>query len=389
MSTSPLIERPLTKEREGTSNASCHTLALESYVKLLIQPGAGVNPLVSAINEAKSTVDIAIFRFDRREVERAVINAANRGVLVRALIAYKNRGGEKRLRDLETRLLGAGVTVARTADDLVRYHAKYLIVDGRELLLLAFNFTYLDIEQSRSFGVITTNKTAVEEASRLFEMDIKRQPYTSNVDWLVVSPANARRELAAFIKDAEKSLYIYDPCVSDPAMIRALEERGKNGVEVRILGHMTHRSETVQACKLHDMRLHTRMILRDGKHCFIGSQSLRTVELDRRREVGMIFDDADAIKSLEQTFLDDWKGSEAAKQTAKTEETPTTKMAKKVAKAVVKDMAAVTPMIETAIQEMGGTVELALNAEELEDSVKDAVKHAVRAAVKDAVVVEQ
>jgi cardiolipin synthase A/B len=348
-----------------------------------------VNPLVDALNAAKTTIDIAIFRFDRKEIERAMINAVNRGVQVRALIAYTNRGGEKRLRDLEARLLGAGVTVARTADDLVRYHAKYFIVDHRELHLLAFNFTYLDIEQSRSFAIITTDKSAVEEASRLFEMDMKRQPYTAKLDWLVVSPANARRELLAFIGGAKKTLHIYDPCVSDPAMIRALNERGKDGVEVKILGHLARHSEGVQACKLHDMRLHTRMILRDGTEGFLGSQSLRTVELDRRREVGMIFDEAPIVKSLTKTFLDDWKTAEAAKLKEKTEETPTTKVAKKVAKAIVKEMPSVTPMIETAIEEMGGKdLEFALNPEELEDTVKDAVKHAVKAAVRDAVVAE-
>jgi cardiolipin synthase len=356
-------------------------------VKLLTQPGDGVNPLVNAINSAKSTVDIAIFRFDRKEIERAMINAVNRGVQVRALIACVNRGGEKRLRDLEARLLGAGVTVARTADDLVRYHAKYLIIDRRELFLLAFNFTYLDIEQSRSFGVVTTDKSAVEEAAKLFEMDMKRQTYTAGLDWLVVSPANARRELSNFIKDAKKELYIYDPCISDPAMIRALDERSKNGVEVKILGHLTRRSTVIEACKLHDLRLHTRMILRDRTHAFIGSQSLRTVELDRRREVGMIFDDEPVVKSLLKTFLDDWKIAEAEKQ--KAAETPTTKVAKKVAKAIAKDLPSVTPVIETVIQEMGaGGVEIALSPEDLQDSVKDAVKHAVRAAVKDAVVAE-
>jgi cardiolipin synthase len=194
-------------------------------VKLLTQPGDGVNPLVSAINSAKESVDIAIFRFDRKELERALINAVNRGVRVRALIACVNRGGEKRLRDLESRLLQAGVTVARTADDLVRYHAKYIIIDRTELFLLAFNFTYLDIEQSRSFGVIVRNKKAVAEAATLFEMDMKRQPYTASLDWLIVSPANARKALGAFIEGATKELLIYDPSISDPAMIRALEER--------------------------------------------------------------------------------------------------------------------------------------------------------------------
>jgi len=255
-------------------------------VKLLTQPGDGVNPLVNAINSAATTVDIAIFRFDRKEVERALINAVNRGVQVRALIACTNRGGEKRLRDLETRLLGAGVMVARTADDLVRYHAKYVIIDRSELFLLAFNFTYLDIEQSRSFGIITRNKAVVEEISRLFEMDMKRQPYTAGLDWLVVSPTNARAALAKFIKGAKKELYIYDPNISDPEMMRALEERRKNGVEVRVLGRFSRHSDQIESAKLHNMRLHTRLILRDGSHAFIGSQSLRRVELDRRRALG-------------------------------------------------------------------------------------------------------
>jgi len=254
---------------------------------------------------------------------------------------------------------------------------------------LAFNFTYLDIEQSRSFGIVTTNKGAVAEASKLFEMDMKRQPYDAGLDWFIVSPANARRGLEEFIKGARKELHIYDPCVSDPAMIRALQERSKNGVEVKILGHSTRHSTNLEVCKLHDMRLHTRMILRDGTHGFLGSQSLRTVELDRRREVGMIFDDAAVIESLTKTFLEDWKGAAAAKTDSRSDATPTSRVAKKVAKAIAKDLPSLTPMIETAMQEAGvESVELALNPEELDDSVRDAVKHAVRAAIKDAVVGE-
>jgi cardiolipin synthase A/B len=356
-------------------------------VKLLTQPGDGVNPLIEAIGSAKETVDIAIFRFDRKELERALINAANRGVQVRALIACTNRGGEKRLRDLEVRLLAAGVTVARTADDLVRYHAKYVIVDRRELFLLAFNFTYLDIEQSRSFGIVTTDRDAVEEASRLFEMDVKRQPYTAGWDGLIVSPANARRQLAGFIKDTKKELHIYDPCISDPAMIRALEERGKNGVEVKVLGRMTRRSTAIEVSRIHDMRLHTRVMIRDGKQAFLGSQSLRTVELDRRREVGMIFEDSAVVAHIEEIFLGDWKIAEQAKVEKEAKATPASKVAKVVAKAIVRDLPSVAPIIETAMQQVDG-VEMLLNAEELQDSVKDAVKHAVKAAIRDAMAAE-
>jgi cardiolipin synthase len=359
-------------------------------MKLLTQPGDGVTALVNAINSAKHSVDIAIFRFDRKEIERAMINAVNRGARVRALIACVNRGGEKRLRDLEARLLEAGVTVARTADDLVRYHAKYLIVDGIELYVLAFNFTYIDIEQSRSFGVMTTDAGMVKEAARLFEMDMTRQPYTAGLDCFVVSPSNARRALGAFIKDAAEELYIYDPCVSDAAMIRALEERKNNGVEVKVLGHVTRASAMLDAAKLRDLRLHTRMILRDRTHVFLGSQSLRTVELDRRREVGIIFEDAPIARNLRETFLEDWNNAELARlEKDKQDSIPTNKVAKRVAKAVAKELPSITPMIKTAIEEIGAdSVEIALHPEELEDSVKDAVKHAVKAAVKEAVVLD-
>src|SRR5262249_54004052 len=148
--------------------------------------------LVEGIKKAKRSIEIVIFRFNRKEIEKALANAVARGVAVQALIACTNKGGDKNLRALELRMLAAGVTVARTGDDLVRYHDKFMIIDGRVLHLMAFNFTYLDIERSRSFSVITTNRKLVQEAAKLFEADSKRQTYTPDLATFVVSPVNAR-----------------------------------------------------------------------------------------------------------------------------------------------------------------------------------------------------
>jgi len=98
-------------------------------VKLIIQPDDGLAPLLKAVRKARKTIDIVIFRFDRVELEKALEAAVARGVVVRALIAHTNRGGEKSLRRLELRLLNAGVTVSRTADDLPRYHGKLFVGD--------------------------------------------------------------------------------------------------------------------------------------------------------------------------------------------------------------------------------------------------------------------
>src|SRR3989442_1006078 len=146
-------------------------------MKLLVQPADGVTPLVKGIESAESSVELVIFRFDRREIERALADAVSRGARVHALIAYTNHGGEENLRKLELRLLAAGVTVARTSDDLARYHGKMMIIDRPELYLTAFNFTSLDIERSRTFGIITRHRKLVQEAIRLFEADTMRNSY--------------------------------------------------------------------------------------------------------------------------------------------------------------------------------------------------------------------
>ncbi len=205
-------------------------------MKLIVQPDAGIAPVVTAIKQARKSVDVLIFRLDRMEIARALEAAVARGVRVRALTAHQNRGGTKILRKLEMDLLQAGVTVSRTADDLVRYHGKMMIVDSRILHVYGFNFTRIDMEKSRSFGLVTKNHKLVNEAMKLFEADFERQPYTSGYQRLIVSPENARERLAAFLKGARKQLLIYDPQVCDDAMLRIISERIKAGVEVKIIG---------------------------------------------------------------------------------------------------------------------------------------------------------
>ena len=162
-------------------------------MKLIIEPTDGVAPLLDAIKSAKRRVDIAVFRFDRTDVETALKAAAARGVKVTALIAFNNRGGEQRLRKLEQRCLAAGITVARTSDDLIHYHDKFILIDRRILYVLSFNFTHLDIDHSRGFAVVTTHAPWVREASRLFRADCTRTKYVPKSDTFVVSPANARK----------------------------------------------------------------------------------------------------------------------------------------------------------------------------------------------------
>ena len=206
-------------------------------VKLIVQPDDGLGPLMKAVQHAKTSIDLVVFRFDRVDLEKALAAAVARGVVVRVLIAYTNGGGEKLLRKLEPRLLQAGVTVTRTADDLPRYHGKMTIIDD-ELFVLGFNFTRQDIERSRSFGLITHDKKLVKEAASLFEADSTRQPYSSTHDRFVVSPETSRERLTGVIEKARKQLLIYNDNISDKLMLRLLRERADAGVEIRVIGKL-------------------------------------------------------------------------------------------------------------------------------------------------------
>lgn len=359
-------------------------------MKLIIEPDDGVAPLIAAIKKAKKSVEIAIFRFDRKDVEEA-LKAAGRSkkVTVTALIAFQNRGGEVRLRNLEQRFLESGIIVARTANDLLRYHDKFILIDRRTLYVLSFNFTHLDIDHSRGFGVVTTHKLWISEAVRLFRADSGRSRYTARSETFVVSPLNSREVLETFIKRAKKQLLIYDPRISDKGMLRVLQERARAGVEIKVIGSVAGRAPfEVQKLKRH--RLHTRTIIRDRSQAFVGSQSLRAQELDERRELGLIIRDPKSLRALIETFEADWEAEPEAKAPAAREKPATGKAkeaeeADRAAQVLQKELDPLATTVKQAVRKaVAKAGEDVLHDKGVKETMKQVVKRAVKEAVKEA-----
>ncbi len=347
-------------------------------MKLIIQPNEGIAPILSALRGAKRSIEIVIFRCDRREIVAALKAAVERGVFVHALIAYVNRGGAQHLRQLEMRLLEAGATVTRTVDDLIRYHDKMMLIDRRVLHVFSFNYTAADLERSRGFGIVTRNPRFVEEAVRLFEADSRRQPYRPALPAFLVSPLNARSRLADFIRKARKELLIYDPKIGDREMVRVLLERAKAGVEIRILGRLGKRANGLTAHKLARLRLHTRTIIRDRRQAFVGSQSLRKAELDARRELGLIVKDPNVVGSLLATFQSDWASKDV-------EGSPEIVVDRELEKKVEVIADQLQPLASTVKRAVKKAVANAGQEVLADDRVKQKVKKVVKKAFKEAV----
>ena len=275
-------------------------------IEVIVQPRDGIEPLIEAIKGAEQSIELTIYRADRLEIEQSLVDAAERGLRVHVLTTTTNRDDSKNLRRLEARLRATKVKVSQTAEDLVRYHNKMMILDRRMLYLLTFNFTFLDIHYSRSLGIGTEEAAVVEDAVRLFQADASQSRATPEMKRLIVSPLNARERIEDFILGAKRQLLIYDGRLNDAQCIRLLAQRARAGLEIKVIGSMNRRVREIPVQPMPLISLHAQAIIRDGESIFVGSQSLRKAELDERREVGLIIDDPDAVRHFYVVFELDW-----------------------------------------------------------------------------------
>jgi phosphatidylserine/phosphatidylglycerophosphate/cardiolipin synthase-like enzyme len=219
----------------------------------------------------------------------------------------------------------------------------------------------------------------LRQAAALFDSDTKRTEFKTRSKKFIVSPVNAREQLSAFLKAAKKELLIYDIKISDHAMVRILEERIRSGVQVRILGDTASRGK-LPLRRLHRLRLHTRAIARDGKHLFLGSQSLRKLELDARREIGVIVQGGKVVSAFTAVFEDDWKASEKAR--------PTTAISanghiKRAARIAVNNVP-MKPMVAQVVEAIREERDVKISARAVKKQVEGAVRTALKKAVKKA-----
>ena len=120
--------------------------------------------------------------------------------------------------------------------------------------------------------------------------------------------------LSEFVAKAKNQLLIYDPKVSDTAIVRLLKDRVKHGVDVRIIGKVGNNARDLPHEKYPGKRLHARAMIRDRRDAFVGSMSLRRLELENRREAGLIVRSGHVVSELLATFEEDWAQTDSGKK---------------------------------------------------------------------------
>jgi cardiolipin synthase A/B len=284
-------------------------------LSLIIQPGDSFFPIVDAIDSATHSIRMTIFRMNDPIVRDAMSYAVQRGVKVQALIAPASKGWTKKNKKLADELskLGVEVRVPRPRKEKIkRYHYKIMMIDDIQSLILTFNPTQKNLHYARDFGLLVRDQAITTELNRLFVADWHGEQFRPRDLPLVISPYNSREKMVALLESAEKTIRILDAKIEDQQVLSLLLRKAASGCSVKIISRDTFYDEVVtnfHVKKLARYKLHAKCIVVDSSLFFVGSQNLRPVSLDRRRELGLIAEDDAMARKIERVFDEDWESA--------------------------------------------------------------------------------
>jgi cardiolipin synthase len=269
--------------------------ARRSTDRFVFAPEDRLPAVLAVIGSARKRLLLSLFRCDDFDVLDALAAALQRGVEVEVLVTSRAKGWTKRLRELWGVLEGMGAKVYRSADPVVKYHAKYIVADDGPALVASLNFTRKCFTGTVDFLLTTRDPIVVTGLRRLFDADSRRREPARRAGFgrrLIVGPEHARREFTRLLDRARRTIAIVDPKLTDPAILDLLKVKRKQGVAVTVLGR-----EHVGG-----LTPHGKMLIVDGAVAVIGSMSLSALSLDFRREVAVIVRDRGQVGEMKQVF---------------------------------------------------------------------------------------
>lgn len=283
-------------------------------------PENGAPIPLKAINSAQKSIRLKMYLFTRDDIKDALIAAAKRGVDVRVIVELNVSGGAAANVDMYNAMKNSGVKWQWANYDFRFTHEKSLIVDDSTALIMTYNFTASGFNSNRGYGVINPRVDDIAEMINVYEADWQKvQPQLSNPR-LVWSPINSRAKWIALIDSAQSTLDIEQEEWLSPEIVGRVADAARRGVKVRVIvppsegtgvfdqtpNHNLVRANGGQIKFFDDPHMVGKTILVDGARAFVGSENVSNNSLDNNRELGIIFDQPDAIEALRRAFEKDW-----------------------------------------------------------------------------------
>jgi cardiolipin synthase A/B len=294
---------------------------------LIVLPDESAKPILDAINSAKKSLRIKMFVFSDPQLIQAVVAAHDRGVKVWVMLNTARRSGEDDNKGARKVLEKAGIKVMDSNPAFGVTHEKSMVIDDATAFVKSLNWATENLTETRDYAITTTHKKGVSEVLECFDADWRRKEFKPGLSaHMIWCPNDGRERVAQFIDEAKHTLFVQNERYQDSVIIERLVRARERGVKIHIMARPPHTLKKdkliegvgglrimddvgIKIHKLKHLKLHGKMLLRDGLRAIVGSINLAPGSFDDRRELAIEFGDDDIIDRLEKTAHHDWKHS--------------------------------------------------------------------------------
>ena len=288
---------------------------LETHPSLFSSPGtSALESLIRSIDTAHSRVYLEVYMLSEKRIIEALKSAKNRGLDV-CVILEPNPFGNTSINKKTFATLQAAAIDVRWADGrkYVYTHAKFFLIDDSYIIMTA-NMTHSAFVANREFYLRGADTGIFATLLRIFRADLAHEDIAVTHPNLVISPLDARSKLEGLLQSAKKDIRIYAETFDDDHLESLLREKAKAGVAIRII-LTSPKKITSNASFIDRMRqagiqvsapikpvIHAKSLIIDDHVAYVGSINFTTNSMGRNREIGLVFTDSVAIRSLAMSF---------------------------------------------------------------------------------------
>lgn len=273
--------------------------------------------MAALIDGAQSSLDVQMYLFTVDSLADKLVAAHKRGVTVRVLLDPDHDGNTN-----VTPALTAGGVNWKKAPSLYTYsHAKYLIVDKAQAVIMSMNWNFDAMRTERNYGLVDRDIEDIADLQSIFDADwtlaTGGKPVAANLACtrLIVSPTNSKQRLLEHINSATTNLDVEVMYISETSIRDAIAAAKNRGVTVRIIVNEPTDESIVYLKNLGipikkpaPFYLHAKLIIADSV-AFVGSENMSFTSLAKNREVGALAFEPSTFTPIKQQFEADWASS--------------------------------------------------------------------------------
>lgn len=211
------------------------------------EPDNIAQALINYINQTQKTIDVCAHELDNKRITKALVDATNRGVRVRAVTEsdYIEEDGIKQLQ-------AAGVTLVEDKRDGALMHNKFMIFDNKAVWTGSMNFTENCAYRNDNHGLYIESPDLAENYATKFTWMFDRRKFgglperSARIPHPVVTLRDGTRienyfsthdkianKLTIKIQETRKQIHFLAFSFTHPNMTEAMKLRAQAGVSIQ------------------------------------------------------------------------------------------------------------------------------------------------------------